>query len=293
MRVGIVTDSTAYLPDDWVAEHGVAVVPLSVLIDMDSYVEGIDRPSGELARALSRAGGATTSRPSPQQFLTRYERLAAQGAEAIVSIHLSAALSGTCEAATLAARDAPVPVRVVDSESMGAGLGYAVRAVADRVRRGGPQEPAAEVVSSAVEAARETVRDSSVLFCVASLEFLRRGGRIGAASAFLGSALAVKPLLELRAGRIEPVEKQRTMGRAIGRLVDLAAERVAVRPGSRATVHHVAAEDRARQIAATLTERLGAGLGAPPDVQELGLVAAAHLGPGSVGVVVGPPATTG
>ena len=92
MRVGIVTDSTAYLPADWATHHGVVVVPLSVLIDMDSYVEGEDRAAGELGRALARAGGATTSRPSPQQFLTRFEALAAEGAQEIVSVHLSACL---------------------------------------------------------------------------------------------------------------------------------------------------------------------------------------------------------
>lgn len=285
MRVGIVTDSTAYLPAPWVAEHGVEVVPLSVVIDMDTYVEGVDRPVGEIARALTRAGGATTSRPSPPQFLTRYERLAAAGATQIVSLHLSAALSGTCAAAQLAAQASPVPVRVVDSASMGAGLGYAVRDAVDYVRRAGP----AATAQGAAGAASGVARESAVLFCVASLEFLRRGGRIGAASALLGSALAVKPLLALRDGRIEPVEKQRTMGRAVGRLIDSAVDRVSQRPGSRVTVHHVGAEDRARQIAAATRERAGSALGGEPDIVELGLVAAAHLGPGSVGVVIAPP----
>lgn len=284
MRVGIVTDSTAYLPTRWAAEHGVVVVPLSVLIDRDSYVEGADQPAGDLARALGKAGGATTSRPSPQQFLTRYEELAAQGAQEIVSVHLSAALSGTYEAAVLAANAAPVPIRVVDSASMGAGLGYAVRAAVESVRRDG-EEASAE---SAAEAASATARESAVLFCVASLEFLRRGGRIGAASAFLGSALAVKPLLALRDGRIEPVEKQRTMGRAVGRLVELAAERAGQWPGARVTVHHVGAVDRAVQIATALAD-LGVVAG-DPEIVELGLVAATHLGPGSLGVVVAPPA---
>ena len=131
MSVGIGTGHTAYLPPGWAAAHDGTVVPLSVLIDMDSYVEGEDRAVGELGRALARAGGATTSRPSPQQFLGRYERLAEQGADEIVSIHLSAALSGTHEAAVLAAEDAPVPVRVVDSASMGAGLGYAEMCIRD------------------------------------------------------------------------------------------------------------------------------------------------------------------
>lgn len=286
MRVGIVTDSTAYLPADWATHHGVVVVPLSVLIDMDSYVEGEDRAAGELGRALARAGGATTSRPSPQQFLTRFEALAAEGAQEIVSVHLSAALSGTSEAAVLAAEAASVPVRVVDSASMGAGLGYAVREAAECVRRMGADATAA----AAAEAAAGVARETTVLFCVASLEFLRRGGRIGAAAALLGSALAVKPLLALRDGRIEPVEKQRTMGRAVARLVDLAAERVTARPGSRVTVHHVGGPDRAAQIATALRDRCGELIAGDVDMVELGLVAAAHLGPGSVGVVVAPPA---
>ncbi|QQS00336.1 MAG: DegV family protein [Austwickia sp.] len=290
MRVAIVTDSTAYLPEQWAAEHDVTVVPLSVLIDMDSYVEGVDRAVGELARALSRAGGATTSRPSPQQFLARYEALADEGAEAIVSVHLSAALSGTYEAAVLAAADAPVPVRVVDSASMGAGLGYAVREAVATVRRVGPDASAAAVADAAAAAASGVARETAVLFCVASLEFLRRGGRIGAASAFLGTALAVKPLLALRDGRIEPVEKQRTMGRAVNRLVDMAAERIAQRPGARVTVHHVGADGRAREIAEAMRSRGDGVLAGEPELVELGLVAAAHLGPGSVGVVVAPPA---
>lgn len=290
MRVAIVTDSTAYLSEPWVAEHAVTVVPLSVLIDMDSYVEGVDRPVGAVARALSRAGGATTSRPSPAQFLNRYERLADAGAAAIVSVHLSAALSGTHEAATLAAADAPIPVRVVDSASMGAGLGYAVRAAVESVRRAGADVSPEVVADSAAAAASEVAGEASVLFCVASLEYLRRGGRIGAASAFLGTALAVKPLLELRQGRIEPVEKQRTMGRAVGRLVDMAAERARRRPGARLTVHHVGAQGRAVEIAEALRARGGELMAEEPEIVELGLVAAAHLGPGSVGVVVAPPA---
>ena len=286
MRVGIVTDSTAYLPAEWTTQHDVTVVPLSVLIDMDGYVEGVDRPVGELGRALGRAGGATTSRPSPQQFLARYERLAAAGVQEVVSVHLSAALSGTYEAATVAAATAPVPVRVVDSASMAAGLGYAVRDAVAAVRRDGDRASA----EAAAAAALGTARQTGVTFCVASLEFLRRGGRIGAASALMGSALAVKPILELRDGRISPIEKQRTMGRALGRLVDLASEVIDSRSGVRVTVHHVGAEDRARQVVEELRTRRGPAIAGDPEVVELGLVAAAHLGPGSVGVVVAPPA---
>lgn len=285
MRVGIVTDSTAYLPAHLLPGGEVLTVPLSVLVDTDTYVEGVDRPDGELGRAIARAGGATTSRPSPSAFLSAYERLAAEGAREIVSVHLSAALSGTYDAAVLAAGVAPVAVHVVDSAAMGMALGYAVLDAARCAREGGDGRAVAE-------AARATAGSSTVLFCVASLEFLRRGGRIGAASALLGSALAVKPILQLREGRIVPVEKQRTMGRAVSRLADLAAA-AAGEVGSRGrrsrvTVHHVGAPERAAQ-AAELVGRLGGeALVGEPLIVEMGLVAATHLGPGSVGMIVSP-----
>ena len=284
MRVAVVTDSTAYVAPGALAEAGVCVVPLSVIVDHDVYVEGEDVPQGELGRALGRAGLASTSRPAPAVFLRTYEQLAADGADAIVSVHLSAALSGTYEAALLAARESPVPVRVVDSEMMAAALGFAVLDAAAAAAEGaGPDEVAA--------VARERAAAARVLFCVASLEFLRRGGRIGAASAFLGSALAVKPLLELRDGTIQPLEKLRTMGRATSRLAVLAAESGGASGGPvRLVVHHVGAASRAESLAAAVAAACAAtGTEvSSTDVVELGIVGATHLGPGSLGVVVSP-----
>ncbi|MEP7160079.1 MAG: DegV family protein [Dermatophilaceae bacterium] len=284
MRVAVVTDSTAYLPDGALAQSGVTVVPLSVIVDHDVYVEGEDRAVGELRRALTRAGSATTSRPAPAVFLRAYERLASEGADAIVSVHLSAQLSGTCDAARLAALDAPVPVRVVDSSVMAAALGYAALDAAAAAARGADAAAVAEVAAERARAAR-------VLFCVASLEFLRRGGRIGAASAMLGAALAVKPLLELRDGRIELLEKQRTMGRAISRLAALAGETARASEGTvRLTVHHVGAASRARSLAEAVARECRE-VGAPVSelqIVELGMVGATHLGPGSLGVVIAP-----
>src|SRR5919107_1667132 len=139
MPVAVVTDSTASLPQAAAAAEGVLVVPLQVVVDGTAYAEGIDVQPADVATALRAHRSVTTSRPSPQLFLDAYTRAAERGADAVVSLHISAALSGTCESAVLAARESRVPVEVVDSASMGMGLGFAVLGAA----RLGPGHPAA------------------------------------------------------------------------------------------------------------------------------------------------------
>ena len=136
MSVAVVTDSTANLPGQLCLSAGISVVPLHVIIDDREYTDGVDLPIEVLGAALRSSARVSTSRPSPHVFLETYERLARQGATAVVSIHLSAELSGTCDAALLAARQAPIPVTVVDSMSMGMGLGYAVLAAAHGATQG-------------------------------------------------------------------------------------------------------------------------------------------------------------
>ncbi|WP_255574738.1 DegV family protein [Austwickia sp. TVS 96-490-7B] len=286
--IAIVTDSTACLPTTANATHGITTVPLTVLVDHDVYVEGVDHPAGELRLALTHPGEASTSRPSPHAFLSTYDDLARRGATAIVSIHLSATLSGTVDAARIAARDAQIPVHVVDSRSMAMGLGYAVLAAAHQRAAGGD-------IHDIAHTARDVGSRASVFFCVSSLDFLRRGGRIGAASALLGSALAVKPLLALVDGQVVPVEKQRTMARAAARLVDLVGESGPLADpaaGGSAEVHvavqHVDAADRAQALADALSARWAPRLAGPVQVVPIGLVGATHLGPGCLGVVVAP-----
>lgn len=283
MSVALVTDSTAYLPEDLITELGISIVPLHVIADGVEYTEGVDLTDAELVRLLKHARELTTSRPSPRALLDAYERLIGQGASEIVSVHLSAGLSGTCDAASLAARGADVPVHVVDSQSMGMTLGHAVLTGARLARAGADGQTVAAAV-------RERARAGDMFFYVHTLEFLRRGGRIGNAAAFLGSALAVRPLLRLSDGRIEPLEKVRTTGRALGRLVGLAGRsadeanaRVAV------TVHHLGDEERAQRLAGDLVDRVGDRL-AEDDVwvRPMGAVAAVHLGPGAMAVSVSP-----
>ncbi|MDQ1616459.1 MAG: fatty acid kinase fatty acid binding subunit [Actinomycetota bacterium] len=277
-RTAIVTDSTAYLPASVVAEHAIRVVPLQVVIGGRSYAEGVDAKSSDVAAALRAWVPVSTSRPGPAAFLDTYEQLADDGADAVVSVHLSAEMSGTFESAVLAARDSPVPVRVVDSRSMGMGMGYAV-VTASRVAAGGagPDEVAA--------AAEKRAAATTAVFYVDTLEYLRRGGRIGAGAALLGSALAVKPLLHLVDGRIEPLEKVRTATRAIARMEELAVGHAGDAEVDVA-VHHLANPDRAESLAERMRARLP-HLG-HLHVSEVGAVVGAHVGPGMLAVVVAP-----
>lgn len=274
--VAVVTDSTACLTDELREQSGVRVVPIHVLVDGRTYLDGVDITSDEVAAALSRLASVSTSKPSPHQFLDAYAAAAEAGADAILSVHLSSALSGTYDAARLAARDAPVPVEVVDSRSIAMGLGFAALDAARAVDAGAELAEAAEV-------ARRSAARSQVLFYVDTLEFLRRGGRIGKASAWLGSALRVKPLLHVVDGEVAPLEKARTANRALGRLADLA---IAAADGRQVqvAVQHLQAPQRAQEMA----DRLRSQLHTDVVVCEVGAVMGVHVGPGLVAVAVTP-----
>jgi DegV family protein with EDD domain len=197
----------------------------------------------------------------------------------VVSVHLSAELSGTWDAARLAAAQVGEHiVTVMDSRSTAMGMGFAVLAAARAATVGAE----AAVVTAA---ARDTAAATRTLFVVDTLEHLRRGGRIGAAAAVLGSALAVKPVLHMLDGHVVPLEKVRTAARALNRLVQLAADAAGEGPVSVA-VHHLAAPERAERLAAEVRDRLP-GL-QELYVSELGAAIGAHVGPGAVGIVVSP-----
>jgi DegV family protein with EDD domain len=282
-RTSIVTDSTALLPPELAEARGIAVVPLQVIIGGRSYDEGRDPAATPeaIAAALREWVPVSTSRPTPQAFLEAYEQAVRAGASEVLSIHLSGDLSGTFESAQLAAREASVPVHTVDSRQLGMATGFAVLAAADVLDAGGSAEQAAA-------AARTRAQGTSSLFYVDTLEYLRRGGRIGAAAALLGSALAVKPLLTLADGRIASLEKVRTSTRALSRLEELAVAAAGDRQVDVA-VAHLANPERAEQLAGALRDRLAANLdGRDVSVGEVGAVIGAHVGPGMVAVVVAP-----
>jgi DegV family protein with EDD domain len=275
-RVAVVTDSTAYVPAGAYERLGVRVVPLRVSIGTRTGVDGVDVGPDDVARALRDRIAVTTSRPSPAEFAAAYRQCLDSGATHVVSIHLAAPLSGTWESAVLAAQDFDYGVvRVVDSRATAAGLGYAVRAAAERAAAGAPP---AEVQG----AATDVVDRTRVLFYVDSLEYLRRGGRVGTAASLLATSLSVKPLLQMVEGRIGALEKVRTSSKAIARLIALTAEATG---GGRAdiVVHHLAAAERAEAVARALREAVP-GVGELL-VAEVGPVIGAHLGPGVVGTV--------
>ncbi len=276
-RVAVVTDSTAYLPDSLVGERGITVVPLQVSMGGKAGTEGSSVTPDDVARALAeRRTAVTTSRPAPADFAAAYQAAFDGGAEAVVSLHISGQLSGTCSAAGLAAGEAAGPVEVIDSGAVAMGLGFAVLAAVDAADAG-------QDLGEVAAAARSVIERTTILFYVDTLEYLRRGGRLGAAAALLGTALAVKPILHVVDGVVVLKEKVRTSARALARLEDLAAEAAGEHECDLA-VHHLAAGERASALRDRLVQRI-------PGVQnvvfsEVGAVVGAHTGPGVLGVVI-------
>ncbi|MGC9670510.1 DegV family protein [Planosporangium sp. 12N6] len=277
-HIAVVTDSTTYLPDTLAVEAGLTVVPLTVVIDGVPGLEGIDITPADVAKALeTRRTHVTTSRPAPGAFAETYRQLFDAGAAGVVSIHLSAQLSGTCEAARLAADEFDGRVEVIDSCSAGMGLGFPALAAAETAAAGG-------TLAEVRDAALAVIDRTGALFYVDTLEYLRRGGRIGATSALLGTALSVKPILRLADGGIVVSDKVRTASRALSRLADLAVESTADADVDIA-VHHLAATQRAEELQRSLTTRLGERV-RRVYATEVGAAVAAHTGPGLICVVV-------
>jgi DegV family protein with EDD domain len=271
-RVAIVSDSTADLPPALAGARSITIVPLTLNFDGQALLDGVDITPSEFYRRLPNATShPTTSQPSPGQFAEVYKALLADH-DAIVSIHISEKLSGTFESAQQAAdMTDPTRVHVVDSQVVSMSLGLVTLGAAT-LAAGGAE---AEAIVSKVNSMRGQVE---TYFSVATLEFLRRGGRIGRASALLGSVLQVKPVLCIRDGLVTPLERVRTFERALSRVVEL-ARAVDRGQGICAIVGHAGAEADAERVAREL-EPIAETL----MIQPLGPVVGAHAGPGVVGV---------
>lgn len=283
-RVRIVTDSTATLPADIVAELGILVVPLQVVLGERTGWEGIDILPSDVSKALEDRVAVSTNPPTSQAFTSAFTAASALGRERtpydVVSIHMSGQLSATAERAregTLPLDFAGVNVEVVDSQLTAMAMGFGVIAAARAAAAGNT----AKFVARQAEAA---LRRTDAIFYVDTLDHLRRGGRIGPAAAFLGQALSIKPLLQFKHGLVEPLEKVRGESRALDRL----AERITERAGSgevELAVQHLSAPERAAGLARVLKERLGDRV-ASLTISEIGAVLGAHIGPGMVGAVI-------
>jgi DegV family protein with EDD domain len=276
--VSVVTDSTSYLPPELIDRNRIAVVPLYVVFGGDRTVPEVeitDFPAFfEELRSAEKL--PTTSQPSVGDFTAVFEPLLADGGE-VVSVHISGGLSGTPEAARQAketlTRDGRggERIEVVDSTTAAGGLGFMVLAAAKAARDGAS---AAEVARH-VAAARHELR---LWFAIDTLEFLKRGGRIGAASAWIGSTLKVKPILTVE-NEMTPVERVRTSSRAFERLVEY-AQSCADSGADAWSAQHINAPDQCARLVERCTEIYGHE---PTIVSEIGPVLSAHTGPGLLG----------
>jgi DegV family protein with EDD domain len=277
--VALVTDSTSYLPPELIERHGIRVVPLYIVFGAERTVPEVeitDYPAffEELRHAENLP---STSQPSVGDFTAVFEPLLAEGRE-IVSVHISGGLSGTPEAARQAKealeRDGKggERIEVIDSTTAAGGLGFMVLAAAKAAADGKSAREVAEHV-------RRARAELKLWFVIDTLEFLKRGGRIGAASAWIGSTLKVKPILTVE-NEMTPVERVRTSGRALERMVDYARQRKD--SGADAwSAQHINAPDACQH----LIERCSEVYGCPPTiVSEIGPVLSAHTGPGLLGM---------
>lgn len=277
--IAVVTDSTSYLPTQWAVDHQILKVPVQVIVAGQAFREGIDISTAEVAHALRDWQPVSTSRPSPVDFADAYAEAAAAGAKHIVSVHLSAELSGTYQTALLAAKESSVPVTVVDSRTLAMGLGFACLTAAELAAAGAS-------IDEVVQAATARALASNTYFYVDSLEYLKRGGRIGKASAAIGAALRVKPILSVVDGHVELLEKARTPSKALARLVEISVAAANAAGGEvDVAVQHIDAPERADDVA----EQLSVHLGGKQIVRiEIGAVVGAHVGPGCVAVSIAP-----
>ena len=277
--VTVVTDSTSYQPPELVAQHDIKVVPLYVVFGGDRTVPEVDITDYpaffEELRSIEKL--PTTSQPSVGDFTAVYEPLLAEGRE-IVSVHISGGLSGTPEAARQAKQvlegdgRGGERIEVVDSTTAAGGLGFMVLAAVKAAKDGASAAEVAERVAEARSALK-------MWFVLDTLEFLKRGGRIGAASAWIGSTLRVKPILTVE-NEMTPVERVRTSGRAFERMVDYARQRKDSGADAWSAQHINAADSCERLI-----ERCSEVFGRPPTiVSEIGPVLSAHTGPGLLGM---------
>ncbi|HKW70367.1 MAG TPA: DegV family protein [Candidatus Dormibacteraeota bacterium] len=271
-KVAIVTDSTADLPSQLIKARGINIVPLTLNFEGRLLLDGVDIRPSEFYRKLPNATThPTTSQPAPGRFAETYAELLNDHSE-VVSIHISEKLSGTYASAIQGAEMTdPKRVLVIDSQLVSMSLGLLSLAAADVAARGVD----AKAVAEKVTAMRDNVQ---TYFSVATLEFLRRGGRIGRASALLGSVLQVKPVLCIRDGLVTPLERVRTFDRALNRIVELARE-VDRGKGLCVIVGHADAEADAERVARELDP-----IAETLMIQPLGPVVGAHAGPGVVGV---------
>lgn len=274
MNIAVVTDSTADLPRDVADAHGVRVVPLNVRFGVDEYKDGITIDNDEFYRRLQSSPELpTTSQPSPGEFAAVYRELA-ESSDAIISIHVSQALSGTYASALQAKAELEAEscrIEVVDSRQASVSLGLTVTAVA-RIVAGGAD------IDTATAAAKDISGRARFYAMLDTLEYLQKGGRVGRAQAFIGGLLKVVPIITVEDGEVQPVERPRTRRRGLERLKALTRART---PFESLAVLHTTEPEVAAELASDLAD-------IAPDGEvmtaQIGSVVGTYAGPGTLGV---------
>lgn len=278
--VAIVTDSTAYIPKQLRERYSIHVIPSIVIWSGTSYRDGVDLQATEFFERLKvDPVHPTTSVASLGDMQAVYSQAAAR-AESVIGIHLSAKLSNTFSVAEEAVKALPgKEFHIINSQTTAMAMGFLALAAAR----------AAEAGQSATEIARrtrESISRTGVLLTVETLKYLQRGGRIGAAQAFVGGMLDLKPVLEVREGVIHPLERVRSKKKAVARMLDVMAERVAGKSGIRLAVIHAAVEQEATEVLELARTRFGAAL-VESFVADVSPTVAVHTGPGTIGLTYG------
>jgi DegV family protein with EDD domain len=274
-KVVVVTDSTAYIPPDLVERYGIVVAPLAVVWDGRVLHDGVDiSPSEFYAQLKTSKTMPTTSQTTPEEFSRIFSPILAEG-KAVLGVFISSKLSGTMDSAMQVKQTMPTaPIELVDSLSSAMALGFIALAAARAAQSGaGPAE--------AAEAARRAIGCTNVLFVVDTLEYMHRGGRIGGAQRFLGTALNLKPILTVRDGRVEAQETVRTKGKATERMLQLIEQDIRGRRPLRISPLHASAPEEAKALMKAAQERFH------PDeciLSEVSPTIGTHVGPGTIGI---------
>lgn len=274
MAVRVVVDSTADIPPERARELGIEVVPLTVMFGDQSCLDGVDLTGAQFYDKLSKSSVLpTTSTPPPALFEEQYRRIVQEGATGIIALHIGTKLSGTFSASSQGAQvvtgETGIPIAIIDSASVSGGFGLPAEIVAREARAGAD-------LASLEAHARSLCSRVRVIAVLDTLEFLRRGGRIGAAQAMLGTLLNVKPLLEVRDGQVLPLEKVRTRSKALDRMGQIVGEM-----GELEAVAIVASDDTIADQIQKVAETIWNG---PIERFQLGPVVGTHAGPGAGGI---------
>lgn len=248
--VQIITDTTSCLPPEIAKRYNIPVIPQVIVFGEKAFYEGVDMDIDEFMKRLrSSSELPKTAAPPPELFSEQFQRLVPLG-EPIICIHPSSEVSGTVGSATVAAKDFPsADIRIVDTRMVASPLGTMVQLAAEWAITGED----ADTIVARVHNLMQRVR---IYFLVATLEFLARGGRIGGASALLGSVLQIKPILRLHDGRVEPYERERTHRRALGRLKEIVSEQAPHDGSAYLTVMHADCPEEGAHLAKELSDML-------------------------------------